>query len=62
MFQVITSSNDGTYYPIAFFAEEEDARDFVEREKSKWKNIYFSQCTSAIMVHTLVDQSKWRIR
>ena len=62
MFQVMTTSSEGTRYPIAFFAHREDAEQFVERGKGKWKHIYYAPCESAEMLFTLVPEDKWRIK
>jgi hypothetical protein len=62
MMKVVVTDSRGTYYPIAFFAYESEAREFVEREKPKWRGIYYAPCESAVMLHTLVDESKWRTR
>jgi hypothetical protein len=60
--KVVVTDSRGTYYPIAFFAHREDAERFVAAEKPKWRGIYYVPCESAVMLHTLVDESKWRIR
>ena len=62
MYKVVAADNAGSFYPIAFFKNLEDAQSFTQSQKPKWRFVYFSPCEAAILKQTLIKDSKWELR